>query len=80
MSAYVESPKPVYLYRVVLDSISGVSSTKSTSLAILNLQNGEVRQLQFVSDETLMILWRDSSKSLAFCLTTIEFYITMYRI
>lgn len=53
----------VYLYRVVLNSVGGVSSTRSTSLATLDLQNGEVRQLQFVSDDTLMILWRDSSKS-----------------
>lgn len=61
--AYADAPKPVYLYRIVLDSVSGVSSTRSTSLATLNLQDGEVRQLQFVSDNTLMVLWRDSSKS-----------------
>lgn len=54
----------VYIYRIVLDSVGGVSSTRSTSLATLDLQNGEVRQLQFVNDDTLMILWRDSSKSL----------------
>ncbi|KAJ5551842.1 Anaphase-promoting complex subunit 4 [Penicillium sp. DV-2018c] len=53
----------VYLYRVILDSVGGVSSTRSTSLVTLNLQDGEVRQLQFVADDTLMILWRDSSKS-----------------
>lgn len=53
----------VYLYRVVLNSVGGVSSTSSTSLATLDLQNGEVRQLQFVKDDTLMVLWRDSSKS-----------------
>lgn len=54
----------VYLYRVVLNSVGGVSSTRSTSLATLDLQNGEVRQLQFVNDDTLMVLWRDGSKSL----------------
>ncbi|KAJ5774954.1 hypothetical protein N7457_009850 [Penicillium paradoxum] len=59
----VTSKHQVYLYRIVLDSISGVSSTRSTSLATLNLQGGEVRQVQFVTDNTLMILWRDSKGS-----------------
>ncbi|CAG8267102.1 unnamed protein product [Penicillium nalgiovense] len=59
----VTSKHQVYLYRVVLNSVGGVSSTRSTSLATLDLQNGEVRQLQFVSDDTLMILWRDSRGS-----------------
>ncbi|CAG8201359.1 unnamed protein product [Penicillium nalgiovense] len=59
----VTSKHQVYLYRVVLNSVGGVSSTRSTSLATLDLQNGEVRQLQFVSDDTLMVLWRDSRGS-----------------
>lgn len=63
----------VYLYRVVLNSIGGVSSTRSTSLATLDLKNGEVRQLQFVSDDTIMILWRDSSKSLTHCVVIFLF-------
>ncbi|CAG8234328.1 unnamed protein product [Penicillium salamii] len=54
------SKHQVYLYRVVIDSVGGVSSTRSTSVAILNLENGEVRQLQFVNDDTIMILWRNS--------------------
>lgn len=54
---------PVYVYRVEIDSVGGVSSTRSTALATLGLQNGEVRQLQFVNDDTLMILWRNDSKS-----------------
>lgn len=65
-SALIEPPVlslPVYLYRVVLDSVGGVSSTRSTSVAILDLKNGEIRQLQFVNDDTIMILWRNSSKS-----------------
>ncbi|CDM38272.1 hypothetical protein DTO013E5_8695 [Penicillium roqueforti] len=59
----VTSKHQVYIYRIVLDSVGGVSSTRSTSLATLDLQNGEVRQLQFVNDDTLMILWRDSKGS-----------------
>ncbi|KAJ6137253.1 Anaphase-promoting complex subunit 4 [Penicillium samsonianum] len=59
----VTSKHQVYLYRVVLNSVGGVSSTRSTSLATLDLQNGEVRQLQFVNDDTLMVLWRDSKGS-----------------
>lgn len=53
----------VYLYRVILDSVGGVSSTRNTSLAVVDLEDGEVRQLQFVNDDTIMILWRDGSKS-----------------
>ncbi|PYI23859.1 putative anaphase-promoting complex component Cut20/Apc4 [Aspergillus violaceofuscus CBS 115571] len=44
-------------YRVVLDSENGVSSTKSIATAVVDLQGGEIRQLQFVEDDTMMILW-----------------------
>ncbi|KAJ5819217.1 Anaphase-promoting complex subunit 4 [Penicillium riverlandense] len=47
----------IYIYRVVLDSINGVSSTRRTAIAALSLQQGEIRQLQFVDDDTLMVLW-----------------------
>lgn len=53
----------VYVYRVVLDSVNGVSSTRNTSIAALGLQEGEIRQLQFVEDDTLMILWSHPSTS-----------------
>lgn len=46
---------------MVLDSVNGVSSTRSTSIAALDLQEGEIRQLQFVEDDTLMILWSHPS-------------------
>ncbi|KAJ5901657.1 Anaphase-promoting complex subunit 4 [Penicillium taxi] len=49
----------VYIYRTVLDSSNGVSSTRSTSVSAFSLGEGEVRQLQFVDDDTLMILWMD---------------------
>ncbi|KAJ6080859.1 hypothetical protein N7499_005733 [Penicillium canescens] len=52
-----------YIYRVVLDSIGGVSSTRSTSIATLDLEEGTIRQLQFVADHTLMILWTNSRGS-----------------
>lgn len=51
----------VYVYRTVLDSINGVSSTRHTSLAAVTLREGEVRQFQFVEDDTLMVLWSDAS-------------------
>ena len=50
----------VYIYRIVLDSINGVSSTKSTSIAAIDLLEGEIRQIQFVDDDSLMILWSNS--------------------
>lgn len=51
----------VYIYRTVLDSINGVSSSRHTSFAAVTLQEGEIRQLQFVEDDTLMVLWSNSS-------------------
>lgn len=51
----------VYVYRTVLDSVNGVSSTRHTSLAALTFQEGEIRQLQFVEDDTLTVLWSDAS-------------------
>ncbi|OJJ87767.1 putative anaphase-promoting complex component Cut20/Apc4 [Aspergillus glaucus CBS 516.65] len=53
----IKSKHLFYIYRVVLDSVNGVSSTRSTSIAAFDLQEGEIRQLQFVEDDTLMILW-----------------------
>lgn len=52
----------VYIYRVVLDSVNGVSFTRSTSMAAITFTAGEVRQLQFVDDNTLMILYSNSGK------------------
>lgn len=53
----VKSKHVLYIYRVVLDSVNGVSSTRMTSIAALDLQEGDIRQLQFVEDDSLMILW-----------------------
>lgn len=51
---------PVYIYRIVLDSVNGVSSTRETSIAALSFKEGVVSQLQFVEDDTLMVLYSDS--------------------
>lgn len=53
----VKSGHVLYIYRVVLDSVNGVSSTRTTSAAAFDFQEGEILQLQFVEDDTLMILW-----------------------
>lgn len=55
----------VYIYRTVLDLVNGVSSTRATSIASLTLKEGEIRQLHFVEDNTLMVLWCDGSMFLA---------------
>ncbi|KAJ5359271.1 uncharacterized protein N7496_011684 [Penicillium cataractarum] len=47
----------VYIYRIVLDSVNGVSSTRETSIAALSFKEGVVSQLQFVEDDTLMVLY-----------------------
>lgn len=43
--------------------MNGVSSTKEISIVPLSLQQGEIHQVQFVSDNTLMLLWSDGGKS-----------------
>lgn len=37
---------------------------RAAFLASLNLQKGEIRQAQFVEDETVMILWTEEGESL----------------
>lgn len=54
---------PVYIYRVVLDSVNGVSSTRQASIAALSFKEGVVRQLQFVEDDTLVLLYADGEAS-----------------
>ncbi|OOQ87762.1 anaphase-promoting complex component Cut20/Apc4 [Penicillium brasilianum] len=53
----------VYIYRIVLDSVNGVSSTRETSVAALSFKEGAVTQLQFVEDDTLMILYANSESN-----------------
>lgn len=53
----------MYIYRVRLDSVNGVSSTKETSIAALDLSEGEIRQTQFLEDDTIMLLWTSSGES-----------------
>ncbi|KAJ5491352.1 hypothetical protein N7539_002919 [Penicillium diatomitis] len=53
----------IYIYRVVLDSINGVSSTRNSSIAALFFDSGSVRQVQFVEDDTLMILFTSDTTS-----------------
>lgn len=53
----------VYLYRVVIETINGVSSMKEASMAKISFQMDKILQARFVEDSTLMILWTDSSKS-----------------
>lgn len=43
---------------------NGVSSTRSTSVAAIDLLEGDVRQLRFVEDDTLTILWSSARTSL----------------
>ncbi|KAK2787269.1 hypothetical protein FQN51_003429 [Onygenales sp. PD_10] len=57
------SPCIFYLYRVILDMVNGVSSTKAIFLATVNLQSGKITQIKFVEDGTLMLLWRDATST-----------------
>lgn len=56
------SKETFYIYRTILDSVNGVSSTRSTSVAAVSLQQGEIRQLQFVDDDTIIVLWSSAGK------------------
>ncbi|EEQ89710.2 hypothetical protein RJZ56_004714 [Blastomyces dermatitidis] len=57
------SPWIFYIYRVVIDTINGVSSTKATLLAAINLQRGNITEIKFVEDGTLMLLLSDSGNT-----------------
>lgn len=48
----------------MLDSVNGVSSTKNIESAKINLQSGEIREIKFVEDNTLMLIWSNSGKYL----------------
>jgi anaphase-promoting complex subunit 4 len=56
------SKESFYIYRTILDSVNGVSSTRSTSVAAISLQQGEIRQLQFVDDDAIIVLWSSEGK------------------
>ncbi|KAL1980545.1 hypothetical protein VTN96DRAFT_3990 [Rasamsonia emersonii] len=58
-----KSPYNFYIYRLTLDSVRGVSSTKALSIATISLQKGEIRQIQFVQDNTIMLLYVDEGHS-----------------
>ncbi|KAF9887042.1 hypothetical protein FE257_010536 [Aspergillus nanangensis] len=53
----IQTPSLLYIYRVISDCENGVSSTKSTSVGTVDLREGEIRQVQFVGDDTIMLLW-----------------------
>lgn len=49
----------VYLYRVIIDTVNGVSSTKATLLSAISLKRGSITAVKFVEDGTLMLLLSD---------------------
>lgn len=61
MSSIDTDDKPVYIYQVILDSANGVSSTRNSAVVAISFQEGEIRQIQFVEDDTVMILWSSGS-------------------
>lgn len=57
----LNSKHAFYVYRVTLDLLNGVSSTRQTSVAAIDLCHGAICQIQFVDTGTLMLLWVDNS-------------------
>ncbi|KAL4913499.1 anaphase-promoting complex, cyclosome, subunit 4-domain-containing protein [Aspergillus aurantiobrunneus] len=53
----------LYIYRVVLDSENGVSSTREAQVGAINLQEGVIHQVQFVEDDKMMVLWSNNGGS-----------------
>ncbi|KAL4934471.1 putative anaphase-promoting complex component Cut20/Apc4 [Aspergillus undulatus] len=51
----------LHIYRVVLDSENGVSSTREAQLGAINLQEGTIRQVQFIEENKIMVLWSNNS-------------------
>ncbi|EGE08303.1 anaphase-promoting complex component Cut20/Apc4 [Trichophyton equinum CBS 127.97] len=47
----------VYIYRHILSVVNGVSSTKASLRATVELGSGSIQDLKFVEDGTLMLLW-----------------------
>ncbi|KAL3481983.1 anaphase-promoting complex component Cut20/Apc4 [Aspergillus californicus] len=56
----VTSHHILYIYRVILDCANGVSSTRQIRVGAINLQEGEIRQVQFVDDDKMMVLWSNN--------------------
>ncbi|PGH15908.1 hypothetical protein AJ79_02075 [Helicocarpus griseus UAMH5409] len=51
----------VRIYRVILETLNGVSSTKAIFHATINLQKGDITQMKFVEDGTIMLLLSEDS-------------------
>lgn len=49
-----------YIYRVVIDSENGVSSTREAHVGAINLKEGIIRQVQFIDNDKLMVLWSNN--------------------
>ena len=62
-----KSKEVFYIYRTILDSVNGVSSTRSTSIAAVSLKMGEIRQVHFVDDDTIMVLWASGGRFYSLC-------------
>lgn len=50
---------------MILDSVNGVSSTKNVESARIEIQSGEIREIKFVEDDTLMFIWSNGGKYLS---------------
>jgi anaphase-promoting complex subunit 4 len=61
----MESFYAVYIYRVSLETVNGISSTKDISATAVSLQAGDIECIKFVEeDNALMLLWRDAGTSM----------------
>lgn len=45
------------MVRVALRIVNGLSSTEAVEMGLLELEDGEIRDVKFADDEYLMVLW-----------------------
>ncbi|KAL5338495.1 anaphase-promoting complex, cyclosome, subunit 4-domain-containing protein [Aspergillus crustosus] len=64
VAARLEASKHIlYIYRVLLISENGVTSTRGAEMGAVNLQEGTIRQIQFFDDDKMMVLWSNNEGS-----------------
>ncbi|KAK2873517.1 hypothetical protein FQN49_002295 [Arthroderma sp. PD_2] len=62
-----------YIYRNILSIVNGVSSTKASLLATVDLGSGSIRDLKFVEDGTLMLLWSSKVSKASWHLVSVPY-------
>ncbi|KAI9814210.1 MAG: hypothetical protein M1827_003376 [Pycnora praestabilis] len=63
-----ESNSAVYVYRVELMIENGVSSTRAVELCLISFLRGSIKDIKFVDDDSLMVIWSAEDHAQLLCL------------